>query len=159
MTSSRFLTGLLVIAVAPLALASGPVEAQVSNYADGAVTIDMGALPGGGGTPLAAALGAALTLARQSQAHGLSPTLALLTDARANITLDGRGDRAEATKDTTAMARLWRAQNLPAIVIDISARPGPEPAQLAAEMNARHLPLPRADARRISTAVTLALGG
>ncbi len=48
MTSSRFLTGLLVIAVAPLALASGPVEAQVSNYADGAVTIDMGALPGGG---------------------------------------------------------------------------------------------------------------
>ena len=45
MTSSRFLTGLLVIAVAPLALASGPVEAQVSNYADGAVTIDMGALP------------------------------------------------------------------------------------------------------------------
>jgi magnesium chelatase subunit D len=57
------------------------------------------------------------------------------------------------------MARLWRAQNLPAIVIDISARPGPEPAQLAAEMNARHLPLPRADARRISTAVTLALGG
>lgn len=51
MTSSRFLTGLLVIAVAPLALASGPVEAQVSNYADGAVTIDMGALPGGGYGP------------------------------------------------------------------------------------------------------------
>ncbi|MEQ9555314.1 MAG: OmpA family protein, partial [Rhodospirillales bacterium] len=48
MTSSRFLTGLLVIAVAPLALASGPVEAQVSNYADGAVTIDLGVLPGGG---------------------------------------------------------------------------------------------------------------
>jgi magnesium chelatase subunit D len=85
--------------------------------------------------------------------------LALLTDARANITLDGRGDRAEAAKDTTIMARLWRAQGLPAIVIDISARPGPEPAQLAAEMNARHLPLPRADARRISTAVTSALGG
>jgi magnesium chelatase subunit D len=119
----------------------------------------LGGLPGGGGTPLAAALGAALTLARQSQAHGLSPTLALLTDARANITLDGRGDRAEAAKDTTIMARLWRAQGLPAIVIDISARPGPEPAQLAAEMNARHLPLPRADARRISTAVTSALGG
>jgi outer membrane protein OmpA-like peptidoglycan-associated protein len=48
MTSSRFLTGLMVIAVAPLALASGPVEAQVSNYADGAVTIDLGVLPGGG---------------------------------------------------------------------------------------------------------------
>ncbi|MEQ9170344.1 MAG: OmpA family protein [Rhodospirillales bacterium] len=48
MTSSRFLTGLLVIAMAPLALASGPVEAQVSNYADGAVTIDLGVLPGGG---------------------------------------------------------------------------------------------------------------
>ena len=51
MTSSRFLTGFLVIAMTPLALASGPVEAQVSNYADGAVTIDMGALPGGGYGP------------------------------------------------------------------------------------------------------------
>lgn len=48
MTSSRFLTGLLVIAVAPLALASAPVEAQVSSYADGAVTIDLGVISGGG---------------------------------------------------------------------------------------------------------------
>ncbi|MGX0976704.1 magnesium chelatase subunit D [Roseovarius sp. MBR-51] len=115
-------------------------------------------LPGGGGTPLAAALEAALILARQAETHGLSPALALLTDARANITLDGHGDRVQAGLDATRMARLWRDQSLPAIVIDISARPGPEPAHLAAEMGARHLPLPRADARAISAAVTLALG-
>jgi outer membrane protein OmpA-like peptidoglycan-associated protein len=48
MTSSRILTGFLVCALAPLALASGPVEAQVSNYAEGAVTIDLGVIPGGG---------------------------------------------------------------------------------------------------------------
>lgn len=48
MTSSRFLTGLLVFAVAPMALASTTVEAQVSNYADGAVTIDLGVIAGGG---------------------------------------------------------------------------------------------------------------
>lgn len=116
-------------------------------------------LPGGGGTPLAAALETALALARQAAAHGLSPALAILTDARANIALDGRGDRVQAGLDVLRLARLCRAQDLPAIVIDTSARPGPEPAALAAEMGARHLPLPRADARGISAAVTTAFGG
>lgn len=118
----------------------------------------LGGLPGGGGTPLAAALEATLLLARQAETHGLSPALALLTDARANISLDGRGDRVQAALDTSRMAALWRARDLPAIVIDISARPGPEPAKLATEMGARHLPLPRADAQRISAAVATALG-
>lgn len=48
MTSSRFVTGFLVCALAPMMLASLPADAQVNDYADGAVTIDMGALPGGG---------------------------------------------------------------------------------------------------------------
>ncbi|PIW26688.1 MAG: hypothetical protein COW30_13815, partial [Rhodospirillales bacterium CG15_BIG_FIL_POST_REV_8_21_14_020_66_15] len=42
------MTGLFVCALVPLALASAPVKAQVSNYADGAVTIDLGVIPGGG---------------------------------------------------------------------------------------------------------------
>ena len=116
-------------------------------------------LPGGGGTPLAAALEATLILARQAETHGLSPALALLTDARANIALDGRGDRAQATEDAARMAALWRAQKLPAIVIDTANRPGPDPARLAADMGAHHLALPRADARAISAAVATTLGG
>ena len=48
MTSSRFVTGFLVCALAPMMLASFPADAQVNDYADGAVTIDMGALAGGG---------------------------------------------------------------------------------------------------------------
>jgi len=115
-------------------------------------------LPGGGGTPLAAALEAILSLAQHAQAHGLSPALALLTDARANIALDGRGDRVQAAEDTARLAALCRARALPAIVIDTANRPGPEPARLAAEMGARHLALPRADARAISAAVATALG-
>jgi magnesium chelatase subunit D len=115
-------------------------------------------LPGGGGTPLAAALEAILKLAKQAQAHGLSPALALLTDARANIALDGRGDRAQAAEDTSRLAALCRAHALPAIVIDTAARPGPEPVRLAAEMGARHLALPRAEARAISAAVSTAFG-
>ncbi|MDT8326728.1 MAG: magnesium chelatase subunit D [Roseovarius sp.] len=115
-------------------------------------------LPGGGGTPLASALEATLALARQAQGQGLSPAIAFLTDARANITLDGQGDRTQAAEDTKRLAGLLRAQGLPAIVIDTAMRPGPAPAQLAADMGARHLPLPRADARMISTAVTAALG-
>lgn len=57
MTTSRFLTGAIVLALVPMALASTPVEAQVSSYADGAVSIDLGALPGGGYGPTIAVTG------------------------------------------------------------------------------------------------------
>ena len=57
MTSSRFLTGFVVLAITPLVLAASPVEAQVSNYADGAVSIDLGALPGGGYGPTVSVTG------------------------------------------------------------------------------------------------------
>lgn len=92
-------------------------------------------LPGGGGTPLASALEA--TLARQAQGQGLSPAIALLTDARANITLEGQGDRLQAAADTKRLASLLRAEGLPMIVIDTAMRPGTAPAQLASDMGAR----------------------
>lgn len=119
----------------------------------------LAAMPGGGGTPLAAGLVAASSLANQARSRGLSPALALLTDGRANVALDGRGDRAQAAQDAEMIARQLFAQGLPGVVIDTAARPGAAPATLAARMGAQYLALPRADAARISTAVSAALDG
>lgn len=117
----------------------------------------LASLPGGGGTPLAAGLKAAGELAVQARSRGLSPTVAMLTDGRANITLDGVADRAQAAQDATTLARLLRAQGIPGLVLDVSNRPQDALRDLAAQMNAPYLPLPRADAKRLSGAISKAL--
>lgn len=117
----------------------------------------LASLPGGGGTPLAAGLRAAMDLGVQSRGKGLSPTLAVLTDGRANIALDGTANRAQAGADAEQMGRCLRAEALPAILLDTGNRPTAALQTLAAEMDAPYLPLPRADAQRISSAVADAL--
>ncbi len=117
----------------------------------------LAALPGGGGTPLASGLKAAAELAEQSRAQGLSPTLAILTDGRANIALDGSANRTAASADSTQMARWIRSTGLPTIVLDLGNRPQPALAALAKDMAGRYLPLPRADAARMSDALGAAL--
>ncbi|MEM9425275.1 MAG: magnesium chelatase subunit D [Pseudomonadota bacterium] len=107
-------------------------------------------LPGGGGTPLARGLQAAAMQAESARHHGLSPTLAILTDGRANIALDGRGNREQAGQDARSMARWIRSMGVPAIVLDLGTRPQPALATLAREMAGTYLPLPRANAERMS---------
>lgn len=117
----------------------------------------LAALPGGGGTPLAAGLKAALGMADQARRRGLTPTVVVLTDGRANIALDGRADRARAGEDAQAMGRAMRAQGVDAVVIDTGNRPEPALKLLAQAMDGVWLPMPRADARRLSRAVAAAL--
>ena len=62
-------------------------------------------LPGGGGTPLAAGIALARTLADQAAARGATPLLVFLTDGSANIAADGTPGRARATEDALAAAR------------------------------------------------------
>ncbi len=104
------------------------------------------ALPGGGGTPLAAGLRAAGDLALHARGQGLTPMLLLLTDGRANIALDGSGNRAKAREQATAVARGLRAEGLPSIVIDTGIRPQAALSDLARALAGQYLPLPRADA-------------
>ncbi len=85
----------------------------------------LSALPGGGGTPLAAALLEALALVRRAGGQGLSPAIALLTDGRANVALDGSGDRARALEDAERIARHLAALRVPGLVIDTSPRGTP----------------------------------
>jgi magnesium chelatase subunit D len=117
----------------------------------------LGQLPGGGGTPLAAGLKAALELATLAQSKGMTPSIALLTDGRANVDLSGIADRAQAAEDANAMARAIRARGLTGLVIDTGLRPTRGLDALAREMRVPYLPLPRADARALSAAVDTAL--
>jgi magnesium chelatase subunit D len=116
-------------------------------------------LPGGGGTPLAAGLQMAMATALQARARGLTPTIALLTDGRGNIALDGSANRAQAEADTQKLAAAIRASGLPTLVIDTGARAQPALEALARLMQAPYLALPRADAHRLSAVLSGALGG
>jgi magnesium chelatase subunit D len=110
-------------------------------------------LPGGGGTPLAAALDAAFALADLVRRKGQTPSVILLTDGRANIARDGAQGRPRAEQDAVAAARQLRAAGISAVLVDTSPRPGPLGQTLAREMGARYLPLPHADATTLSKAV------
>jgi len=110
-------------------------------------------LPGGGGTPLALGLNVAREVAEAVIARGRSAALVILTDGRANIAADGSPGRAQAKEDAEAAARAIYARGIDALVVDISARPGPEGAALANALGGRFLALPRADARMLQAAI------
>jgi len=119
----------------------------------------LAALPGGGATPLASGLGAAFALAQTAARKGMTPTVILLTDGRANIALDGQPDRSRAASDARDMARKLAATGMDALVIDTTIRPDTSLRALADVMHANYIALPRADARSVSTAVSTALAG
>ncbi|WP_340298170.1 MULTISPECIES: magnesium chelatase subunit D [unclassified Roseobacter] len=114
-------------------------------------------LPGGGGTPLAAGLKSALDLAVLTIGKGMTPSIAVLTDGRANVSLDGSANRAQAGEDANSMAKALRGRGVPAIVIDTGQRPTRGLDDLAKVMGAAYVPLPRADAKSLSAAVEAAL--
>ncbi len=111
-------------------------------------------LPGGGATPLAAGMFAASELADHAKKRGYTPTLAILTDGRGNIALDGTSNRAVAQNDSEAIARLIRHQRTSSIVIDTATRPQRPLKDLARLMGAEYLPLPRADSHRLAQRLT-----
>jgi magnesium chelatase subunit D len=114
-------------------------------------------VPGGGGTPLASALQLAEATALRARARGLSPVVALLTDGRANIGLDGQPGRDRAEADMLQAARALAASGVPGVVIDTASRPQGGLRVLAARMGASYLALPRADALALSQALEGAL--
>lgn len=116
----------------------------------------LAALPGGGATPLAAALEAAHSLAEGERRQGRLPMLILMTDGRANVARDGRTGRAAGEADALAVAPLLRAAGLPILLVDTAPRPQPFARILAEAMGGRHVPLPQADAAALSAAIGVA---
>jgi magnesium chelatase subunit D len=113
----------------------------------------LAALPGGGGTPLAAGLETACRLAEQVRRSGASPVIVLLTDGRANIARDGEPGRAHAEADALLAARQLRALRLTALVVDTSPQPAAAALRLAREMDALYRALPHAGAAELSAVV------
>lgn len=109
-------------------------------------------LPGGGGTPLAAGVAAAVDLARAVERGNGTPLLLFLTDGRANVALDGAGGRSRAEEDAWSAARRLREAGLGALVVDTSPRPQTDAQRLAREMGATYLPLPHADSAALCRA-------
>ncbi len=114
-------------------------------------------VPGGGATPLAGGLRLALDTALRARARGMTPTIALLTDGRGNVALDGTADRAQSDLDTAQMARAIRATGCTALVIDTAQRQQPRLADLARNMGARYLALPRVGGGQLAAALSASL--
>ncbi|KAA5604806.1 magnesium chelatase subunit D [Roseospira marina] len=108
--------------------------------------------PGGGGTPLAAGIEAAHMMAEVCRTRGETPSVVILTDGRANVTLEGIGGRAKAEEDAKAAAEGLRAMGVSTLLVDTSLRPAAKAQALADSMGATYMPLPRADARALSVA-------
>ncbi len=117
----------------------------------------LAALPGGGGTPLAAGLDAAGALADGIRRRGETPIVVLLTDGRANIARDGTPGRDRAVPEALAAARSLRLAGLTCLLLDTGPRPQPAAQALAQAMGARYLPLPHAGAQAMSQAVRAAV--
>jgi magnesium chelatase subunit D len=98
-------------------------------------------------------------LAQRARAQGLSPSVAVLTDGRANVPLPGKTGRQAAGEDALTMARHLRSLRLPSAVIDTSVRPHRDLRTLCDAMGGKYIPLPRADARGLSRAIETALDG
>ncbi len=113
----------------------------------------LAALPGGGGTPLASGIAAGYAMAEASRKRGQTPVIVALTDGRANVTRDGLGGRATAESEALDTARLFKASGIAALLIDTAPRPQAFSRDLASAMGARYVPLPFADAARMSAAV------
>ena len=113
-------------------------------------------LPGGGGTPLASALQLAHQQALQLQGQGVSPALVVLSDGRANVTLEGLGGRMQAWAEALKCAQVWGASGWPSLWIDTSVQADVQAQQLAQRMTARYLPMPQVQSQRLAQALTAA---
>ena len=111
------------------------------------------ALPGGGGTPLANAMKLAMETATQARNHGMTPSVVMLSDGRANVTLQGEGSRAVAKAQALSWATQWRWSQLGGIWLDTSARPDPQAQEIALAMGAHYVPLPLANSQRMAGVV------
>ncbi|MBI1250383.1 MAG: magnesium chelatase subunit D [Alphaproteobacteria bacterium] len=116
-------------------------------------------LPGGGATPLAAAIDAATALAIAERAKRRTPFVVFLSDGRGNISRSGEAGRAQAEADALDAARTLRAAGVAAAFINTAPVARPEPARLAEDMGAVYKHLPSANAETMAEMVRAHTGG
>ncbi len=116
-------------------------------------------LPGGGGTPLGAALEQAAALADAIRRKHQTPAIVVLTDGRPNLARDGRQGRQAGEEDALTAAQAFRASGFSALLIDTSRQADASAARIAAAMGAHYVALPHADARMLSDEVRARMPG
>ena len=110
-------------------------------------------LPGGGGTPMALALQTATQTALSLQRQGTTPTLVVLSDGRANVTLAGLGGRTQAQAEALQWATQWRLSGFAGLWIDTSPQPDAQAQNLAQTMAVSYFPMPHVQAQRMAAVV------
>ena len=114
-------------------------------------------LPGGGGTPIALALKHASEQAQALQRQGISPLLVMLSDGKANVTIEGLGGRTQAQADALQWAKHWATQGFASLWIDTAPQPTGQAQELANTMQGRYLPMPYVASQRLADAVQTAI--
>jgi magnesium chelatase subunit D len=110
-------------------------------------------LPGGGGTPIALALKHASEQAQTLHRAGMTPLLVILSDGKANVTLDGLGGRTQAQADAMQWAHIWAHLGYASLWIDTAVQPSGHAKELAQAMQARYLPMPYVASQRVADAI------
>lgn len=118
---------------------------------------ELTSLSGGGGTPLAAGLQKGLSLAIDQKKAGREPTLILLTDGSANMSLSGQASRPDAMADAEQMAGLVAQSQIKSIIIDIGKRRQSKGKLIAEKMQGHYVALPFTSAETVSRAVKSAI--
>ncbi|MEO0995898.1 MAG: magnesium chelatase subunit D [Pseudomonadota bacterium] len=114
-------------------------------------------LPGGGATPLAAAIDAAADIALAEIRKGATPAVVFMTDGRGNVGRGGiRGDP-EAAAQALEAARDFACAGLNALLIDTARRPQARARELADAMGADYLALPHVSSEALTGAVQATL--
>lgn len=113
-------------------------------------------LPGGGGTPIALALKHATEQAQALQRQGITPLLVILSDGKANVTIDGVGGRTQAQADALQCAKQWATHGFTSLWIDTALQPTGQAKELANVMQARYLPMPYVASQRLADAMQFA---
>lgn len=118
----------------------------------------LGSLMAGGGTPLASGLDAGIKLAQNCKRSGKMPSLAILTDGKANIDLNGLPNREKALSDSVLVGEIGKKMDMKSVFIDCGKRPNNNLKEIANSMGANYVSLPRTNATKISNLVQANLG-
>jgi magnesium chelatase subunit D len=79
----------------------------------------------------------------------------VLSDGRANVTLQGLGGRQQAQTEAQAMAQRWAQTGHASLWIDTAPQPEPLAQALSRTMDGRYLPMPHVQSKRLAAAMDL----
>ena len=113
----------------------------------------LAALPGGGATPMAAALELTRDLAERAAKQGTTTQYVILTDGAANVARDGTRNREAGTRDALEAARRLALSPSSGLIIDTAQRPQPRARELAETLTGTYIALPQADAQTLNKAI------